>query len=145
MNPYGIGLHRHVAGYLTSDWIRNAVDEFQSPQFRSENLLHFELLLLGALLLAGSLVARRRVADALVILLWAHFALGSVRHVPVFAIVAGPLLAGGTQRPVGALGGGRGRRGRSDAFCTTLGQDLRPSFQRLSVLVGWRWPRRPSC
>ena len=50
VNPYGIGLHRHVASYLSSDWIRNAVEEFQSPKFRSEALLHFEILLFAALI-----------------------------------------------------------------------------------------------
>ena len=92
-NPYGIRLHLHIARYLRSEWIREAVDEFQSPKFRSENLLQFELLLLVALLLAGSLLARRRIADALPVVAWAHLALGSVRHVPVFAIVCAPLVA----------------------------------------------------
>jgi hypothetical protein len=93
VNPYGIRLHLHVAQYLRSDWIRQAVDEFQSPRFRSESLFQFELLLFAGLLLAGILLARRRFADALLILLWAHLALVSVRHVPVFAIGAAPVIA----------------------------------------------------
>ena len=56
LNPYGIKLHLHVARYLTSDWIRNAIQEFQSPSFRSESLLRFEVLLFAALLL-GRLAA----------------------------------------------------------------------------------------
>ena len=70
VNPYGVGLHQHIWSYMRSDWIRNAVDEFQSPRFRSENLLHFELLLLVALLLTGWLAGRRQVADALLVLTW---------------------------------------------------------------------------
>jgi hypothetical protein len=35
VNPYGWRLHRHMAQYLTSDWIRQVVEEFQSPRFRS--------------------------------------------------------------------------------------------------------------
>ena len=31
VNPYGWNLHRHVLEYLRSDWIRNVVQEFQSP------------------------------------------------------------------------------------------------------------------
>ena len=31
VNPYGWNLHRHVAEYLRSDWIRNVIQEFQSP------------------------------------------------------------------------------------------------------------------
>jgi hypothetical protein len=98
VNPYGIRLHLHMVQYLRSDWIRTAVDEFQSPKFRSENLLHFELLLLTGLLVAGALLARRRVSDALPILVWAHLSLSSVRHVPIFAIVSAPLVASGLSR-----------------------------------------------
>ena len=29
----GIRLHLHVAEYLRSDWIRNVIQEFQSPSF----------------------------------------------------------------------------------------------------------------
>jgi hypothetical protein len=92
-NPYGIRLHWHAARYLRSDWIRQAVDEFQSPRFRSESLFHFELLLLAGLLLAGTFLAKKRFSDAMLVLLWAHLALVSVRHVPVFAIVVAPLIA----------------------------------------------------
>ncbi len=92
-NPYGIGLHLHVAGYLKSGWIREAVDEFQSPRFRSEAAAHFEILLFGGLLIAGWLFRNGRSGDALMILFWGHAALVSVRHVPVFVVVAGPVLA----------------------------------------------------
>jgi hypothetical protein len=42
---------------------------------------------------AGALLARRRVAEALWILFFAHEALASTRHVPVFVTVCGPLIA----------------------------------------------------
>jgi hypothetical protein len=152
VNPYGIGLHRHIAGYLTSDWIRNTVDEFQSPRFRSENLLHFEALLLVTLLVAGYLMTRKRVADALLVLFWAHLALGSVRHVPVFAVVSTPLAADEISRlwQRRAQWWSPQSAGR---ILWTLGADLAASFRRLSVwsavLAGAvllltpasRWPR----
>ena len=92
VNPYGIQLHRHIAGYLRSEWIREAVQEFQSPRFRSESSMDFELLLFAGVMLAGSLLHRRQAADALLILFWAHAALVSARHIPVFVVVASPLL-----------------------------------------------------
>jgi hypothetical protein len=92
-NPYGVELHVHVAGYLRSDWIREMVQEFQSPSFRNENLLQFELLLFLGIICVGFLLARRRVVEALWILFWGHQALGSARHVPIFAIVAAPVIA----------------------------------------------------
>ncbi len=92
-NPYGWRLHAHIASYLRSDWIRNAVDEFQSPKFRSEYSLYFELLLFAALMLAPALVARGRLTEALLYVFWAHASLVSARHVPLFAFLAAPGVA----------------------------------------------------
>jgi len=132
LNPYGIKLHLHVARYLTSDWIRDAIEEFQSPSFRSESLLRFEVLLFAALLLAGWLLSRKQVADAALVLLWGHLALGSVRHVPIFAIVAAPLVAVEVSR----LWEGWVSRGSPRSvwrILWTLGSDLGASFRRFSL------------
>lgn len=93
VNPYGWGLHRHILDYLRSDWIRNVVQEFQSPSFRNENMLQFEALLFAGLIAAGSLLRRRRIAEGLWILLFAYLSLSSARHVPVFVAVTLPLIA----------------------------------------------------
>ena len=92
-NPYGWELHQHIGGYLQSDFILNNVQEFQSPNFRGESMRIFEVALLLGLPLAGRLVARREVTGALLIAAFAHASLVSVRHVPLFMIVAAPLLA----------------------------------------------------
>src|SRR5205085_434915 len=70
VNPYGWNLHRHVAEYLRSDWIRNVVQEFQSPTFRSENMLQFEALLLIGLIVAGAQFRRWKVVEGLWIVFW---------------------------------------------------------------------------
>ncbi len=93
VNPYGYKLHAHVIEYLRSDWIRSVIQEFQSPSFRSENMLQFEILLLLGLFAAGSMLRRRRVVEALWVVFFVHEALASVRHVPIFATVAGPAIA----------------------------------------------------
>jgi hypothetical protein len=67
--------------------------EFQSPKFRNENVLQYELLLLLGLVVAGSLLLRRRVTEALWILFWAHQSLGSVRHITLFVAIAAPIIA----------------------------------------------------
>ncbi|HSP70567.1 MAG TPA: hypothetical protein VLN48_22730 [Bryobacteraceae bacterium] len=94
VNPYGWNLHLHVVQYLRSDWIRNVIQEFQSPSFRSENMLQFEALLLLGLIVAGAQFRRWNVVEGLWIVFWAHMALGSVRHVPIFVTVSAPILAG---------------------------------------------------
>lgn len=93
LNPYGWRLHQHIAQYLASNWIRQVIDEFQSPRFRSESMLHFELLLFAGLALLPVLARRHQFAEMLLVLFWAHSALLSVRHVPLYAIVAAPMCA----------------------------------------------------
>ena len=93
VNPYGWGLHKHVLEYLRSDWIRNVIQEFQSPVFRSENMLQFEALMLIGLIVAGAQFRRWKIVEGLWIVFWAHMALGSVRHAPVFITVTAPIIA----------------------------------------------------
>ena len=93
VNPYGYGLYVHIVPYLQSDWIKNMIQEFQSPQFRSESLRKFELLLFLGLCFVPALLRRGHAPFALLILAWAHAALTSVRHVPVYAFVAAAPIA----------------------------------------------------
>ena len=61
-------------------------------------------MLFLAILLAAKLLARREVARALLLLAWAHAAVTSVRHIPLFMLVAGPLLASEATRLLEAAG-----------------------------------------
>ena len=109
-NPYGWRLHQHMASYLTSGWIREVVEEFQSPRFRSESMLQFEILLFGGVLLVPILWRRRQIGDLLTVLFWAHAALVSARHVPLYAIVAAPTCAEAASRWWSAWSAGFRRR-----------------------------------
>src|SRR5450759_1631004 len=51
LNPYGWQVHLHIARYLSSSWIMDHVQEFQSPQIRSEGMIVFALLLLATVAL----------------------------------------------------------------------------------------------
>ena len=93
INPYGVELHRHIITYLRADWIKNAIEEFKSPDFRTENVFQFEILLILGLMSAASQLARKKIVHAGLILAWAHLALTSVRHITIFAIVAAPVVA----------------------------------------------------
>jgi hypothetical protein len=133
-NPYGIGLHLHLVEYLRSDWIREAVDEFQSPKFRSESALQFEILLFAGLLAAGLLLRRKQVADVLMVVAWAHAALVSVRHVPMYVVAAGPILAAEASR--WWTGWASARPARSVVgILDRMGVDFAAGFRRSSV-----WP-----
>jgi hypothetical protein len=93
INPYGIRLHQHVADYLRSDFIRNLVQEFQSPSFRSESAMQYEVVLISGLLISGLLLSRRRFPEAFTVIYFGHMSLASARHVPLYVIVAAPIVA----------------------------------------------------
>lgn len=152
LNPYGVRLHAHIAAYLRSDWIREAVHEFQSPRFRSEAAAQFEILLFAGLLVAARLLARRQIADALLLVVWAHAALVSVRHIPVFVLVVIPVV---TEEATLLWKGWVARRpaGSLAAVFDKLAEDASGGFRRTSLMLGvalvllvlppWplRWPR----
>jgi hypothetical protein len=149
-NPYGWRLHQHIASYLRSDWIRQVVDEFQSPRFRSESMLQFEILLFAGLALLPLLYRQRLLAELLVILFWAHSALASARHVPLYAFLAAPLCAVEASRWWSAWSVRFERRSVGAALRNCL-RDFSAAPQRSSLwvpvaLVGlallpWNWPQ----
>lgn len=134
LNPYGIHLHAHILQYLRSDWIRNLVQEFQAPTFRDEGQFQFEIMLLLGLLTAGVLLMRGKVPEVLWLVFLSHCALTSVRHAPLYALVAAPLLAvclSEWSRQTTLRAGIRSYH----RILFQLGEDLRPGFTRTSVWV----------
>jgi hypothetical protein len=93
VNPYGVRLHFHILEILNAKWIVSLVTEFASPSFRSEEMVVFMALLFLGLAIAVPLVQKRKMTEALWIVLFAYCALISVRHVPLFALVAVPIVA----------------------------------------------------
>jgi hypothetical protein len=134
VNPYGYHLHEHILAYLRSDWIRNAVDEFQSPVFRSEAMLLYEILLIASLVCVYRTVRRGNWADALLVIGWAHLSLSSVRHVPIFLLVAAPVLAEELSGWWRELIPGLPRRAVLRTL-DKLSRDLTPGFARNSLWI----------
>jgi hypothetical protein len=95
VNPYFWRLDGHIASYLfSSSSVTSHVAEWLSPDFRNPRLHWFELLLPLAAAAALWEGLRRHLAHCTIVLGLMHLALGSVRNVPMFAIVAvGPLAA----------------------------------------------------
>jgi hypothetical protein len=133
-NPYGWKLHQHIAAYLQNDWIRSTVAEFQSPQFRGENLLQFEVLLLGSLAAAGLRLLRgwSGWVEAVYVVVWAHLSLGSVRHAPILILVGAPVFSEELYRMIAQVWVGAKKSSISGIF-RDLDADLRPRFARVSV------------
>ncbi len=93
VNPYGFELHSHVGSYLQSDFILDHVQEFQSPRFRTESMRVLEGMIFAAFFVAAFMVRRGEFVRPLLMAAWAHACLTSVRHAPLFAIVAVPYIA----------------------------------------------------
>jgi hypothetical protein len=134
INPYGYHLHVHVAQYLRSDWIRNTIQEFQSPIFRSENVLQFEALMLIGLIAAGMLFKRRRIVEGLWIVYFAHMSLGSARHIPIFVTVCAPVIAAEISGWWRMWTEGA-KKSSLFGIVNQMSGDLASSFQRISA-----WP-----
>ena len=134
VNPYGIELHLHIIQYLRSDWIRNLIQEFQAPTFRSEGQSQYELLLLTGLVLTGSLLRKQRITEALWILFLAHSSLTSLRHAPVYATVAAPLIAAECSLWWKNLAAQR-KKSSILGILHQFGEDLTPHFRRTTL-----WP-----
>jgi hypothetical protein len=93
LNPYGIYLHLHIFDTLESTWIKNNVSEFQSPTFRSQEMLYFMFLLFAGLFCVVTLIRTRHLAEPLWILFLAYASLTSVRHATIFVLVAAPIIS----------------------------------------------------
>src|SRR5581483_9650964 len=134
VNPYGIRLQQHIFEFLRADWIKNLVQEFQAPTFRNEGQFQYELLLVAGLVTAGLLLRRRRMVEALWVVFLAHCSLTSVRHAPIYAALAAPLIAcqlshwWRTQAE-------KSSKSSAGAILYQMGADLKDGFLRTSL-----WP-----
>src|SRR5258708_14363330 len=95
-------------------------------------MLQFEALLFIGLSGAGARLRRGQVIDGLWILALGYMSLSSVRHVPIFVTVAGPMIAVemthwwkswvGSSSKQSALG-----------ILNQMGRDIVPGFQRFTI------------
>ncbi len=99
VNPYSWHLHAHIYRYLTSRWLMDHVQEFQSPNFHDPAAKCFVALLAITLIAFGVRTRPIGLTNYLLVLFAAASGLYSARNVPVaailLAVVAGPLLSGG--------------------------------------------------
>jgi hypothetical protein len=93
LNPSGLNLWRTSVGYLGSRYLVSHTAEYLPPNFQLPSTWPF-LLMIGLLVVCLGLQARRmESARVVTAAAWLVMALYSVRNVPLFAIVAAPLIA----------------------------------------------------
>ena len=83
----------YPVGYLNGQIPIRFIADFRSPDFWDKGTIPYELLLLGigALLYLGR--KPLRVSEWVILIIMVHLSLTSVRHVPLLAIIAAPMLA----------------------------------------------------
>jgi hypothetical protein len=77
---------------LHSQDLIDKITEFASPNFHTTVVKFFELLLLSSVVVVGISYKRLGFIEIGIILFWAHMALFSVRHVPLYSVMIVPIL-----------------------------------------------------
>lgn len=100
LNPYGWNLHRHIFAYLSSRFLMNHIQEFQSPDFHGWAQRCFLILLLITVVALAARVRRLRASELLVLLFSIYSGLYAARNIPVASIllvmVIGPSVCTGS-------------------------------------------------
>jgi hypothetical protein len=122
-NPFGWHLHRHIWSYLSSSWILDHVQEFRSPDIRTEGMVVFATLLLLGAAMSWREIAAGRWFEGVLVLAWGLAAMRSARHVPFFAVAAAPVIAAAAASAWRKAYEGA-RRGTPTRVLWKLGQDL---------------------
>jgi hypothetical protein len=103
INPYFYHLHQHIFEYFRDPFIARYIQEFQSVNFQAPDSVYFEYLLALGFGAGIWFALKKRFVDLVLLLAWAHVALPSVRHVPIYAIVAAPVVAAAVVEWLSAL------------------------------------------
>ncbi len=93
LNPYTYHLHAHVLRYLRDPYQAEHIMEFLSVSFHHPIAIFFETMLAGGVLAAAWYARQGSFVEPLLLLLWAHAALLAARNIPIFMIVAAPMVA----------------------------------------------------
>jgi hypothetical protein len=93
VNPYFYHLHQHVFEYLGDPYQAQHIVEFLSVSFHHPVAIFFEGLLLAGMGAAFWNLSKGSYTEGVLLLLWAHAALLASRNLPLYAIVATPVVA----------------------------------------------------
>jgi hypothetical protein len=94
VNPYGLEMYRYPFETLHSRAMLAYIGEWLSPNFHESRYLPTLLLMLATLLLPALSPRRLRPRELLLLTVTTYAALRSVRHIPIYVLVAVPLVSG---------------------------------------------------
>ncbi len=93
VNPYGLYLYHWVFRLLGDPFFMALHQEWQSPDFRGNGAMRFEVFMVLFPLLLGLTRRRPNLDELAMAVLWLHLALTGFRYVAVWVLVVTPLLA----------------------------------------------------
>ncbi len=92
LNPYSWHLHAHILAVLNPELV-NGIQEYQSINFHNPPAGFFECMLLLAAASVFWSWQKKTANSTISVLFWAHVALFSARNVPLFLMIATPVVA----------------------------------------------------
>ncbi len=125
VNPYTWHLHQHVFSYLRDFKLLDEIQEYQSVNFHHGPVIFFECMLLLGLASTVWCVRERKFGAAILMIVWAHFALVSARNIPIYLFIAAPWVACMSQDALRSIGSAAGLRRVRTALADVY-SELRP-------------------
>jgi hypothetical protein len=92
-NPYGFSLYPWLFQLLGDPYFMGLHHEWKSPDFHQTGSFRYELLLLVFPLLLAASKRRPTLVELALTIPWLHFALTGFRYVPVWVVLAVPVMA----------------------------------------------------
>lgn len=93
LNPNGLRMYSYPFQTLHSRAMQQYIAEWASPNFHQGRYLAILLMMLATLVGLGLMPRRVRPRDVLLLLVMTAAALRSVRHIPIYVLVAAPILS----------------------------------------------------
>ena len=94
LNPYGAQMYRYPFQTLHSRAMQAYIGEWSSPDFHQLRYAPFLLLILSTVILPALSPRRLSAREFLLLVVMTYAALRSVRHIPIYAVVAIPIVSG---------------------------------------------------
>jgi len=93
LNPFGLAMYRYPLETIHSRAMLAYIGEWASPDFHQGRYAAFLLMMLATMALAAISPLRLRPSQLLLLAGMSYAALRSVRHIPLFVLVAAPILS----------------------------------------------------
>jgi hypothetical protein len=93
LNPYGVAMYAYPLQTLRSRAMQSYIGEWLSPDFHQHRYLPTLLMMLATVALPALSPRRLRPREVLLLSVTTYAALRSVRHIPIYALVAVPILS----------------------------------------------------